>query len=283
MNPDVTAAKGPGATICYHNNSMRERATATLSAIIVDDEQLAAEELVFLLKDFPEIEVLATGRNGLEALDLIEKLEPDIAFLDVQMPGLDGLGVIRRLRERQPDYLPYFIFSTAFEQYAVEAFRLEALDYLLKPVDKSRLAATIERALRYAQDRGIAEQPPEPEPIAVKSAGPRSKLLLRSGTRNLIVDAQDLIYATIENGVIMLVTATAEGISNYKTLEDLQANLDPETFWRTHRSFVVNIHQIREVMPWFKSGYQIRMADKKNSEVPVSRVQTRRLRELLKL
>lgn len=257
---------------------MRERATAGLSAIIVDDEQLAAEELVFLLKDFPEIEVLATGRNGLEALDLIDKLEPDIAFLDVQMPGLDGLGVVRRLRERQPDYLPYFIFSTAFEQYAVEAFRLEALDYILKPVDKNRLAETIERAMRSVQDRSI----PEPEP-APKSSGPRSKLLVRNGARNIIVDAQDLIYATIDNGVIMLVTSTAEGISNYKTLEDLQANLDPETFWRAHRSYVVNIHQIREVLPWFKSGYQIRMGDKKNSEVPVSRVQTRRLRELLKM
>jgi two-component system response regulator LytT len=258
---------------------MRDRATAALSAIIVDDEQLASEELVFLLKDFPEIEVLATGGNGLEALDLIEKLEPDIAFLDVQMPGLDGLGVVRRLRERQPDYLPYFIFSTAFEQYAVEAFRLEALDYLLKPVDKNRLAETIDRALRFVQERNAAET----EPAIQKNPVQRSKLLIRSGARNLIVDAQDLIYATIDNGVITLVTAAMEGQSNYKTLEDLQANLDPEIFWRAHRSFVVNIHHIREVVPWFKSGYQIRMGDKKNSEVPVSRVQTRRLRELLKL
>jgi len=258
---------------------MRERATATLSAIVVDDEQLAAEELVFLLKDFPEIEVLATGRNGLEALDLIVKLEPDIAFLDVQMPGLDGLGVVRKLRERQPDFLPYFIFSTAFEQYAVEAFRLEALDYILKPVDKSRLAETIERAFRSVQDRGASEQ----EPAASKSTGPRTKLLVRNGTRNLIIDAQDLIYATIENGIITLVTAAAEGLSNYKTLEDLQANLDPETFWRAHRSFVVNIHQIREVVPWFKSSYQLRMDDRKQTEIPVSRAQTKRLRELFNL
>lgn len=262
---------------------MRERATATLSAIIVDDEQLASEELVFLLKDFPEIEVLATGRNGLEALGLIEKLEPDIAFLDVQMPGLDGLGVVRKLRERQPDFLPYFIFSTAFEQYAVEAFRLEALDYVLKPVDKNRLAETIDRALRSVQERNAQERNSEDESLASKSPAPHSKLLVRSGARNLIVDASDLIYATIDNGVITLVTATVEGQSNYKTLEDLQANLDPDTFWRAHRSFVVNIHQIREVVPWFKSGYQIRMGDKKNSEIPVSRVQTRRLRELLKL
>ncbi len=263
---------------------MRERATATLSAIIVDDEQLASEELAFLLNDFPEIEVVATGRNGLEAVELVERLEPDIAFLDVQMPGLDGLGVVRRLRERDPDQLPYFIFSTAFEQYAVEAFRLEALDYLLKPVDRNRLAETIERAKRNVLERNPQDRLGTLAPQAgAKSPGPHAKLLVRSGPRNLIVDAQELIYATIENGVITLVTDAVEGQSNYKTLEELQANLDPENFWRTHRSFLVNIHRIREVVPWFKSGYQIRMGDKKNSEVPVSRVQTRRLRELLKL
>lgn len=260
---------------------MRERATATLGAVIIDDEPLACDELAFLLKDFPEIEVMATGHNGLEALALIEKLEPDIAFLDVQMPGLDGLGVVRKLRERQPEYLPYFIFSTAFEQYAVEAFRLEALDYILKPVDKARLAETIERASRSIEER--ASEPEASPAHPPKSSGQRSKLLVRSGTRNLIVDAQDLIYATIDNGVITLVTANVEGLSNYKTLEELQANLDPEMFWRTHRSYVVNIHQIREVLSWFKAGYQIRMGDKKGTEIPVSRVQTRRLRELLKL
>ena len=241
----------------------------------MDDEPLACDELAFLLKDFPEVEVMATGRNGLEALSLVEKLEPDIAFLDVQMPGLDGLGVVRKLRERQPDSLPYFVFSTAFEQYAIEAFRLEALDYILKPVDRGRLAETIERAQRSVQERV-----PEPESSPTPQ---RSKLMVRSANRNFIVDAQELIYATIDGGVITLVTSTIEGQSNYKTLEELQANLDPDTFWRAHRSYVVNIHQIREVVPWFKSGYQVRMGDKKNAEIPVSRVQTRRLRELLKL
>ena len=136
--------------ICYSTNSMRDRATATLTTLIVDDESLACEELAYLLKDFPEIEVAATGRNGLEAVDLIQKLEPDLVFLDVQMPGLDGMGVVRQLREAGIE-LPHFIFVTAYDQYAIEAFRLEALDYLLKPVDKGRLAETIERARR--QDR----------------------------------------------------------------------------------------------------------------------------------
>jgi len=278
---------------------MRERATHTLSAIIIDDEPLASDELTFLLKDFADVELLAVGRNGLEALSLIERLNPDIAFLDVQMPGLDGLGVVRRLREarreereqrglrdREAEDLPYFIFSTAFEQYAVEAFQLEALDYLLKPVDKIRLAATIERAQRYVQERQIQQQAQEK---AFGSSGlpdevlPHPKLVIRSGPRNWIVDSTDLIYATIDGGIISLITQTVEGQSNYKTLDELQANLDPAIFWRTHRSYVVNINQIREVIPWFNAGYQLKMSDKRASEIPVSRVQTRRLRELLKL
>jgi two-component system, LytTR family, response regulator LytT len=256
---------------------MRERATATLTTLVVDDEQLACDELAFLLKDFPEIEVLATGSNGLQAVELIQQLEPELCFLDVHMPGLDGLSVVRRLREKQAD-LPHFIFVTAYDQYAVEAFRLEAMDYLLKPVEKARLAETIERASRTIQERKPTEAP------APKAAtAPRTKLLVRFNNRNLIVDANEIIYATIDNGLITLVGTTLEGHSNYRTIEDLQANLDREMFWRVHRSYLVNINHIKEVVPWFKSSYQLRMDDRKHTEIPVSRVQTRRLRELFKL
>jgi len=257
---------------------MRDRATLTISTLIVDDEQLACDELGWLLKDFPDVEVTATGQNGLEAVDLIEKMEPDLVFLDVHMPGLDGLGVIRNLREKDIP-LPYFILVTAYDQYAVEAFRLEAMDYLLKPVDKARLAETIERARRTIQDKNR----PAPAEPAARTATHRNKLLIRNGNRHFIVDAQDVIYATIDNGLITLVATNIEGQSSYRTIEDLQANLDREMFWRVHRSFLVNINRIKEVVPWFKSSYQLRMDDKKHSEIPVSRVQTKRLRELLKL
>lgn len=259
---------------------MPERATATIPTVVVDDEQLACDELAFLLKDFPEIDVIATGSNGLQAVDLIQQLEPELVFLDVQMPGLDGTGVVRRLREKEIDP-PYFIFVTAHEHYAVEAFRLEATDYLLKPVDKGRLAETIERVRRVIQER---KAPVSEQPIPKSAMAPqRTKLLVRSNNRHFIVDANDLIYATIDNGLITLVTANLEGHSTYRTIEDLQANLDRDQFWRVHRSYLVNINRIKEVVPWFKSSYQLRMDDRKHTEVPVSRVQTRRLRELFKL
>ncbi len=251
---------------------------STLSTLIVDDEQLALDELGYLLKDFPDVEVIGTAKNGLQAVRLIEDLEPDLVFLDVQMPGMDGLSVIRTLQEKGSP-VPYFVMATAFDQYAVEAFRLEALDYLLKPVDKERLALSIERAQRYLQEKAKKE-PPEPVPAA---AAHRTKLLIRSGNRNFIVDANDVVYATIDDGLITIVAANLEGQSNYRTIEELQGNLDPATFWRVHRSYLVNINRIKEVIPWFKSSYMLRMDDKKQSEIPVSRVQTKRLRLLLKL
>jgi len=258
---------------------MQNRATATISAILVDDEKLASEELAYQLKEFPDIEVVATASNGLEAVKLIQDLEPDLVFLDVQMPGLDGMSVIRRLRELEIP-LPYFVMATAYDQYAVEAFRWEALDYVLKPVDKERLTVAVDRARKAVGDRNKAAQP---EPAAPKPALQRSKLLVRSNQRNFIVDAQDVVYATIEDGLITVVASNLEGQSNYRTIEELQSNLDPDTFWRVHRSYLVNIHRIKEVIPWFKSSFQLRMDDKKQTEIPVSRVQTKRLRALLKL
>ena len=258
---------------------MQNRAPAVISTILADDEQLAREELAYQLRDFPDVEVIATASNGLEALKLIEDLEPDLAFLDVQMPGLDGLGVIRKLRESDAP-MPYFVMATAYDQYAVEAFRWEALDYLLKPVEKDRLALAVERARKSIAERAKAAAPEPPPP---KPALQRTKLLVKGNHRNFIVDAQEVVYATIADGLITVVAANLEGQSNYRTIEELQSNLDPDMFWRVHRSYLVNIHRIKEVIPWFKSSFQLRMDDKKQTEIPVSRVQTKRLRALLKL
>jgi two-component system, LytTR family, response regulator LytT len=260
---------------------MSHGVTGTVSTLVVDDEQLAREELAFLLGDFPEVEILDSASNGLEAVKLIEQLEPDLVFLDVQMPGLDGMGVIKQLRAKGGS-LPYFVLTTAYDHYALEAFRLEALDYLLKPVEKERLAETISRAQKIVEEKSSAQEKPG-ETAASKPTLQRSKLLVRSNNRNLIIDAQDLIYATIDDGLITVVTSQFEGQSNYRTIEELQSNLDPNLFWRVHRSFLVNINKIKEVIPWFKSSFQLKMDDKKQTEIPVSRIQTKRLRALLKI
>src|SRR5690349_3602847 len=187
---------------------MRERATATITTLVVDDEKLAQDELSFLLRDFPEVDVIARASNGLEAFDLIQKLEPELVFLDINMPGLDGLGVVRKLKESGAE-MPHVIFVTAYDQFAVEAFRLEAMDYLLKPVEKGRLAETIDRAQRILQEKRPADPPPST--ARPTTTATRTKLLVRNSNRQFIVDANDVIYATIDDGLITLVTTQLEG------------------------------------------------------------------------
>ncbi len=260
---------------------MSARATATISTLIVDDEPLAVAELSHLLKGFPDLEISGTAENGFQAVELIESMEPDLVFMDVQMPGLDGIGVIRRLRESQIP-LPYFVMATAFDQYAVEAFQLEAMDYLLKPVERERLEQTIERARRFIEEQNRDDQRNPVEQF--QRHGPtRTKILVRVGSRNLMIDASRIVFVTIEDGLITVVTDEAEGMTNYRTIEEMQSDLDPELFWRIHRSFLVNVNRIREVVPWFKSSFQVKMDDKKQTLIPVSRVQTKKLRALLKM
>jgi two-component system LytT family response regulator/two-component system response regulator LytT len=257
-----------------------------LSAVIVDDEQLARDELAYLLKNAGDVNVVAQGKNGLEAINLIKEHNPDLVFLDVQMPGLDGFGVIKKLLDKKIP-LPKIVFATAFDQYAVKAFEVNAIDYLLKPFDKKRVTQSLQKA-RAKQDgqdspadrietlvRMIESQKPQP-----------SKILLKTVGRLFLVDQKDICYASIEDGVITVVTGGVsgmEGQSNCRTLEELFDSLEPNLFWRAHRSYLVNINRIREVVPWFKSSYQLRMDDKKQTEIPVSRAQTKRLRELFGL
>ena len=257
-------------------------ATATLTTLVVDDEQLARDELMFLLKSIPGVEVVAAAGNGLEAVELIEEHQPDLVFLDVQMPGLDGLGVVRKLVEKGSP-LPHFIFATAYDQYAVEAFEINAVDYLLKPIEKQRLEVSIERAQKLLEAPSSPSRMEQLLSQIQHTIRTPSKLLVKSSKRMFLVDAGDVIYATIQDGLITIVSTYIEGESNYKTIEELQSNLDPNQFWRAHRSHLVNINRIKEVVPWFKSSYQLRMSDKRQTEIPVSRAQTKRLRELFKL
>jgi two-component system LytT family response regulator/two-component system response regulator LytT len=254
-----------------------------LSAVIVDDEQLARDELSYLLKSMDDINIVAQGGNGLEAINLIKEHSPDLVFLDVQMPGLDGFGVIKKLLDRKVP-LPQIIFATAFDQYAVKAFEVSALDYILKPFDKKRITQAIEKVRRKLQGASSSGDKLDTLVKLLEAQRPEnSKVLIRAAGRLLLVEQKEVCFASIEDGVISVVSTTIEGQSNCRTLEELLEGLDPGMFWRAHRSYVVNINRIKEVVPWFKSSYQLRMDDKKQSEIPVSRAQTKRLRELFGL
>src|SRR5450631_10961 len=278
----------------------------TITALIIDNEQLARDELKYLLDSTGQVDILAEGSNGFEAVDLIQTHHPDLVFLDVQMPGLDGFAVIKKLLDKKvPIPMPQIIFATAFDQYAVKAFDVNAIDYLLKPFDRTRVLQPLDRARQRLQEAHQLEQEPLPENgvaevtpsdarldallrlIEQQQGGglrPRSgKIILQAHSRLFLVDQKDICFAAIEEGIISVVTPTLEGHSKCRTVEELLELLDPSVFWRAHRSFVVNINHIKEVVPWFKSSYQLRMDDRKQTEIPVSRAQTRRLRELFKL
>jgi two-component system LytT family response regulator/two-component system response regulator LytT len=257
-----------------------------INTVIVDDERPARDELIYLLKGFPDINVIAQGKNGLEALALIKEHEPDLVFLDVQMPGLDGFGVIKKLVERKLR-IPQIVFATAFDNYAIQAFEVNAVDYVLKPFDKSRIAKAVQRAKKMVEAHASPVERLENLVGQLSSPPPKSsqpvKLLVKSQARMFLVDAEDMIYAAIQDGTITIFARDFEGVSNYRTIEELGDSLDSDRFWRPHRSYLVNINHIKEVVPWFKSSYMLKMNDKRASEIPVSRAQTKRLRELLKL
>jgi two-component system LytT family response regulator/two-component system response regulator LytT len=279
----------------------------TISALIIDDEQLARDELKYLLDQVGGVDVVAQGTNGIEAVELIEEHRPDLVFLDVQMPGLDGFGVIRRLMERnganseagpgkEAEALPQIVFATAYDQYAVRAFDVNAVDYLLKPFDRTRVEQAVERVRRRMAGGGAPALPEAQvesqldallrllnRPQGASRTPQPAKLIVQAQSRLLLVDQAEICYAAIDEGVIRVVTPHFEGHSKCRTLEELLELLDPAHFWRAHRGFVVNIDHIREVVPWFKSSYQLRMDDKRQTEIPVSRAQTRRLRELFNL
>jgi two-component system response regulator LytT len=266
-----------------------------LRAVLVDDEQLARDELGFLLGQVGGVAVIGQAGNGVEALATIDRLQPDIVFLDIQMPGLTGFEVARRLLDAHAP--SHIIFVTAYDQHAIEAFEVNAVDYILKPVDPARLDLAVKRARRlvaFERSPDRAAGPPSApgvtaeqlEQIVERVAERRNRgerLAIRVGERFLLVQAEEIVCASLADDVITVVAGKHVGTSNYRTLDELQERLDQSTFWRVHRSHLVNINKVKEIVPWLNRNFILRMKDEKATEIPVSRTQTRRLREYLKL
>jgi two-component system LytT family response regulator/two-component system response regulator LytT len=262
-----------------------------LRTVLVDDEQLARDELSYLLSQIDGIEVVGQAGDGVEALATIKRLQPDVVFLDIQMPGLTGFEVARRMIDHELS--SHIIFVTAFDQHAIEAFEVNAVDYLLKPVDPARLETALQRAQKRITSERQAADSDGVQPMAAdlerivqlitERQSRRERLAIKVGDRFLLVQAEEILFASLADEAITVVTSQYAGTSNYRTLDELQARLDPTVFWRVHRSHLVNINKIKEIVPWFSRNYILRMKDEKATEIPVSRTQTRRLREYLRL
>jgi DNA-binding LytR/AlgR family response regulator len=247
-----------------------------MNSLIADDEPAARSRLTRLLAAHPGIRIVGEAADGLEALRSIEELRPDLVFLDIQMPGLDGFQVLRSIAADAPR--PLIVFVTGFDQHALEAFEANALAYLLKPVERERLAAVLERAtkiceyerLRQEEDRRVAE-------IARASAPVLKQIVGRKRDRFLLVAPEDILYFVAEGGLVKAKTAADTLLVNY-ALADLEAGL-AGSFFRARRSFLVNLARVREIRPYFKSSFLLIMNDASGSEIQVSERQAKLLRQ----
>lgn len=249
----------------------------SLRALIVDDERPARREMKRMLGSVEGVEVVGEASDGLAAISLIEEHQPDLVLLDIQMPGLDGFQVIERLKGLGE--LPSIIFITAYDQYALKAFEVHAVDYLLKPVDEGRLARAVEHVRRIR--RGLEVSPDLAALLKMIRAAPK-RIAVRRGDSHVLVSEDDILYATISAGDVIVVTDELEGIVGLRSLDELQRELSKNRFFRVHRSYLANIERIHEISPWFSGRYQLRMGAIDGPVIPLSRSQAGRLRELLK-
>ena len=258
-----------------------------LRTVVVDDEQLAREELCFLLGQIPGVEVVAQADDGPAALDVIAEHTPDLVMLDVQMPGPDGVRSRAASAARRDGLAPrvrHRLRSARDRGVRRQRGRLPA------QAGGSRAAGDWPSnacASGWSPDTGRSPAVPSNLDRVLQLLGERQnrreQLAVKVGDRFLLLQTDEVVHASVEDDVITVVTNSLSGTSNYRTLDELQARLDPEVFWRVHRSHLVNINKIREIVPWFSRNYILKMKDAKGSEIPVSRSQTRRLREYLRL
>ncbi len=241
-----------------------------MRALIIEDSRLARQELKYLLAEFPSIELLGEAENAEQALELIPKLEPDLLFLDIQMPGKDGFELLEELEEA-----PQVIFTTAYDQYALKAFDYNALDYLQKPIQKDRLAAAIEKVT-------AKEQPPEKVASAVPAAplSPTSQVFVKDGDNCWFVKLAEIRLFEIE-GSYTRIHFSDQNPMIPKTLNQLESRLDPSVFFRANRQQIVNLNSIQGIEPWFSGGLKLTLSG--GEEVEISRRQASKFKELTSL
>jgi two-component system LytT family response regulator len=230
-----------------------------LRALVVDDEALARQRVRHLLRRSTDIEVVGECATGLEAVKAIEELAPDLVFLDIQMPELDGFGVVEAVGA---DRMPTTLFVTAYDQHALRAFEVHAVDYLLKPFSPERFHQALARARRWCK-HAVAEKGPDLEALMASLNKDRpwvDRLLVRQGDRHMLVRTSTLQWIEAEDNYVRL---HVEGTSHLirQTMSGLLARLDPAQFRRIHRSAIVNLDCIREFQPWTGGDHLVIMRD----------------------
>lgn len=235
-----------------------------IRAVIIDDEAPARQELSFLLRKLGWVDVVGEADNAQDGLAAVLRLEPQVVFLDVQMPGKSGLELSKELAQLKRT--PQIIFTTAYDQYAIEAFNVDALDYLLKPYHEARVMKAAHKA-RAA----IAEQEDTPHRSGLE------RLPVRRGESTLLLPYEEIAVA-FTDGRDVHVAARGEVFKTELTLQDLETRLYTRNFFRCHRSYLVNLDRIVEVLPWFSGGYNLKLTGF-SEPVMVSRKQSKEFRE----
>lgn len=249
----------------------------TIKVMIAEDEWLARKELSYLLEQEADLELLPNAVNGRELLELVRGWEPQVVFLDIQMPELEGIQAAHLLKAMPQ--APLIVFTTAHEDYAVEAFGLNAIDYLLKPYSHQRLKETLGRIRDKLSNPAALSAPPKKTSAL---AGVKwNKLLIAEGDKHVLIDPETILYAVREEKIIRIYT-TADHYSSKMSLQELEDRLDNYTFFRSHRSYLVNLNGIDELIPWFNGAFNLVLKDAKRTQIPVSRDMAKELFKLLK-
>ena len=246
-----------------------------MKCLIVDDEEPARARMRRLLAAFPDLEIAGEARDGLEAVRKIEELRPDLLFLDIELPGLAGFEVLHSLpRDMAP---PLVIFVTGYDQHALAAFEANALAYLLKPVEPERLAQAVDRARKLAGGER-AREGERLRKIADESARMLRQVVCRKRDRMLLIPPEQSLWFQVENGIVKAHTADDTFWVNSQ-LSELESGLPAEMFFRARREVLVNVERIKEIRPYFKSGFLLIMADAGATEIVVSERQARLFRQ----
>jgi len=246
-----------------------------MKCLIVDDEEPARARMRRLLAVYPDLEIAGEARDGLEAVRKIEELRPDLLFLDIELPGLAGFEVLHSLPR---DIAPLVIFVTGYDQHALAAFEANALAYLLKPVEPERLAQAVDRARKLAGSEERAREGQRLRRIAGDSARRMRQVVCRKRDRMLLIAPEQILWFQVENGIVKAHTADDTFWVNSQ-LAELEAALPAEQFFRARREVLVNVARIKEIRPYFKSGFLLLMADANATEIVVSERQARSFRQ----